>query len=146
IAGAGSGKTRVITYKVSYLIEKGMEPEQILLLTFTRKAAQEMIHRVQKLLGIKAATGILGGTFHAFANYVLRKYHPLIDLSPNFRSMDGEDVAGIISLLKPELQLNPRKGSKHFPKSARIQEILSKAKNMELSLEDMVLQHYPEHE
>ena len=66
IAGAGSGKTRVITYKVAYLIEKGVPPSQILLLTFTRKAANEMLDRVKQLLGKDIATGVLGGTFHFF--------------------------------------------------------------------------------
>ncbi len=100
IAGAGSGKTRVISYKVSYLIEKGMEAGQILLLTFTKKAASELLNRVQQLLKSKSAAAVLGGTFHAFANYVLRKYHMLIGLPPNFTIVDGEDVADIISLLK----------------------------------------------
>jgi len=146
IAGAGSGKTRVITYKVSYLIEKGVNPAEILLLTFTRKAANEMIHRVQRLLGSSTLSGVLGGTFHAFSNYVLRKYHQLIGLSPNFSIIDSEDVADMISLLKTELQLQPKKGSKHFPKSAKIQAIFSKSRNLEMSLEDTILQLYPENE
>jgi DNA helicase-2/ATP-dependent DNA helicase PcrA len=146
IAGAGSGKTRIITYKVSYLIEQGYEPNQLLLLTFTRKAANEMLSRVQQLLGSKSITGVLGGTFHAFANFVLRKYHVLIGLPANFTIVDSEDVADIISLLKTELNLTPRKGSKHFPKSTTIQTILSKAKNLELEIKDTILEFFPENE
>ncbi|WP_134090530.1 ATP-dependent helicase [Olivibacter sp. XZL3] len=146
IAGAGTGKTRVITYKVSYLIEKGYEPNEILLLTFTRKAANEMLSRVQKLLRAKSITNVLGGTFHAFANYALRKYHPLIDLPPNFTIIDGEDVTDIISLLKTELGLTPKKGSKHFPKSSTIQAIFSKAKNHELSIPEVIATYFPENE
>jgi len=146
IAGAGSGKTRIITYKVSYLIEQGYEPSQLLLLTFTRKAANEMLNRVQQLLGSKSITGVLGGTFHAFANFVLRKYHALIGLPANFTIVDSEDVADIISLLKTELNLVPRKGGKHFPKSTTIQTILSKSKNLELEIKDTILEYFPENE
>lgn len=146
IAGAGSGKTRIITYKVSYLIEQGYEPNQLLLLTFTRKAANEMLNRVQQLLGSKSITGVLGGTFHAFANFVLRKYHALIGLPANFTIVDSEDVADIISLLKTELNLVPRKGGKHFPKSSTIQTIFSKSKNLELEIKDTILEYFPENE
>lgn len=146
IAGAGSGKTRVITYKVSYLIEQGYEPNQLLLLTFTRKAANEMLSRVQQLLRSKSITGVLGGTFHAFANFALRKYHALTGLSANFTIVDGEDVADIISLLKAELNLTPKKGGKHFPKSATIQTILSKSKNLELGIGDTILEYFPDNE
>lgn len=146
IAGAGTGKTRVITYKVSYLIEKGYEPNEILLLTFTRKAATEMLGRVQKLLHSKSITNVLGGTFHAFANYALRKYHALAHLPPNFTIIDSEDVIDIISLLKTELNLIPRKGSKHFPKSSTIQGIFSKAKNHELNIAEVIPLYFPENE
>ncbi|MGK9116909.1 ATP-dependent helicase [Olivibacter jilunii] len=146
IAGAGTGKTRVITYKVSYLIEKGFEPNEILLLTFTRKSANEMLNRVQKLLHAKSITNVLGGTFHSFANYALRKYHALVGLPPNFTIIDGEDVVDIISLLKTELNLTPKKGSKHFPKSSTIQSIFSKAKNHELGIENVIAEYFPEYE
>lgn len=145
IAGAGTGKTRVITYKVSYLIEKGYDAHQLLLLTFTRKAASEMLGRVQQLLGKKADVHVLGGTFHAFANYALRKYHALIELSPNFSIIDSEDTVDIISLLKTELNLGAKKGGKHFPKSASIQNILSKSKNLERSIGDILTEYFPEY-
>ncbi|MEH6308249.1 ATP-dependent helicase [Olivibacter sp. CPCC 100613] len=146
IAGAGTGKTRVITYKVSYLIEKGYEPNEILLLTFTRKAANEMLTRVQKLMHAKSTANVLGGTFHSFANYALRKYHALIDLSPNFTIIDSEDVVDIISLLKTELNLVPKKGSKHFPKSSTIQTIFSKALNHEMNISDVISVYFTENE
>ncbi len=146
IAGAGTGKTRTLIYKVAYLMERGMDPHRILLLTFTRKAANEMLERVQLLLGKDAVSAFLGGTFHAFANYVLRKYHHLLAIRPNFSILDTEDSADIISLLKTELNLGPKKGGKHFPKSALIQDVLSKARNLEMTVEETVLQYYPEQE
>ena len=83
IAGAGSGKTRTLTYKVARLIEDGVSPENILLLTFTRRAAREMISRAENILG--AGLGkITGGTFHSFANMILRRYARFADLKNNF--------------------------------------------------------------
>ena len=74
IAGAGSGKTRVIVHRVSYLIEKGVDAQSILLLTFTRKASREMLERVEMLLQDKRVGNVTGGTFHSFAAFILRKY------------------------------------------------------------------------
>ncbi|MDD5409408.1 MAG: UvrD-helicase domain-containing protein, partial [Candidatus Omnitrophica bacterium] len=73
IAGAGSGKTRVLVHRVAYLVEKGVRPEQILLLTFTRRSAEEMLRRASLLLD-ERCKHVSGGTFHSFANMVLRKY------------------------------------------------------------------------
>jgi hypothetical protein len=90
IAGAGSGKTRVIVYRVSYLIENGVDPQSILLLTFTRKAAQEMLFRVETLLQDKNVGKVTGGTFHSFASYVLRKYANMsLSLTQGKRSFPG---------------------------------------------------------
>lgn len=144
IAGAGSGKTRVITYKVSYLIECGINPEEILLLTFTRKAANEMLNRVQKILADKSIGSVLGGTFHSFANHILRKYTHLTGIPANFTIIDTEDQTDIISLLKTELNLAGKKGMKHFPKSAKVQAVISKSKNLQLSVEDTVKKYYSE--
>jgi DNA helicase-2/ATP-dependent DNA helicase PcrA len=77
----GSGKTRIIEHRVSYLIEKGVDPCSILLLTFNRKAAKEMLDRVESLLDEKEVSKLTGGTFHSFANYVFRKYSNLLGLS-----------------------------------------------------------------
>ena len=85
IAGAGTGKTRTITFRVAYLVELGVKPESILLLTFTRRAAQEMLRRAAILLDARCEK-VAGGTFHSFANSVLRQYAPLLRLSRPSRS------------------------------------------------------------
>ncbi len=108
IAGAGSGKTRVIVHRVSYLMEKGVDPQSILLLTFTRKAANEMLLRVETLLHDKNAGKVTGGTFHSFASYVLRKYANLLELPPNFTIIDNADSEDIIDLIRTELKFNSK--------------------------------------
>ena len=84
LAGAGSGKTRTITYRVAYLLEQGVDPASILLLTFTNKAAREMLDRVERLLGA-SAHGIWGGTFHSVANRLLRTSRPGSGSRPDSR-------------------------------------------------------------
>jgi DNA helicase-2/ATP-dependent DNA helicase PcrA len=138
IAGAGSGKTRVITYKVSYLIEKGFAPEEILLLTFTRKASKEMLDRVDMLLGGHFSAKVRGGTFHAFANFVLRKYHHMVDLPSNFNIIDMQDAADVVDLIKSELHLGGKKGGRAYPKKSRIIEIISKSRNIDCSTDDVI--------
>jgi len=106
IAGAGSGKTRVIVHRVSWLIENGVEPQSILLLTFTRKAAKEMLGRVEMLLQDASAGKVTGGTFHSFAAYTLRKYANLLNLPPNFTIIDTGDSEDVIDLIRTEQKLN----------------------------------------
>jgi DNA helicase II / ATP-dependent DNA helicase PcrA len=143
IAGAGSGKTRVITYKVSWLIENGINPSQILLLTFTRKAANEMLTRVEKLLGDKSiSSNVMGGTFHGFANLVLRQYGNLLGIPPNFTIIDDADSADILDLLKNEMKLSKKKNERPFPKKDTVQEIVSKARNHELSIADTLVKYF----
>src|SRR6202162_4807979 len=90
IAGAGSGKTRTLTYRVSRLIEDGIDPQEILLLTFTNKAAREMLSRVEQLVTIDTRR-IWGGTFHSVGNRLLRRYAEAIGYRPNFSILDDED-------------------------------------------------------
>ena len=108
IAGAGSGKTRVVTYRVAYLIEKGIDPSRIMLLTFTNKAAREMLHRVELLLKGQARR-VWGGTFHHIGNIILRKYGNSIDLNPNFTILDREDSKDLIESCIDELNLRTDK-------------------------------------
>jgi len=134
IAGAGSGKTRTIVYRLAHLLEQGVPARGILLLTFTRKAAQEMIGRAERLLG-SAAPGIAGGTFHGFAFSVLRKFPPPgYDRSPSI--MDRSDAEGMIKDIKSELGLG--KGDRSFPKSSTVLELLSKSRNKERPLADLL--------
>lgn len=144
IAGAGSGKTRVITYKVSYLIESGLIPSEILLLTFTRKASNEMLERVHRLLKDKSAEGVLGGTFHSFSNYILRKYGNLIGIQANFTIIDIEDTTDIIDLLKTELNISRKKGQRPFPKKRKVQTIISKSKSLELEIPEIIIKYFSE--
>lgn len=144
IAGAGSGKTRIITYKVSYLLENGLKPSEILLLTFTRKAANEMLSRVEKLLGPEYVKGILGGTFHGFANAILRRYASLLGIKSNFTIIDTEDAEDIIHFVKDELNFPSRKNGRAFPKKGKVYTIISRSKNLELSIAETIEKFFPE--
>jgi DNA helicase-2/ATP-dependent DNA helicase PcrA len=136
IAGAGSGKTRVIVHRVAFMLENNIDPGEILLLTFTRKAASEMIGRVQGLLNDNKAQKVFGGTFHSFSNYILRKYANLLGIPSNFTIIDSEDSADTIDLIKSELKIE--KKEKAFPKKNRIQEIISSARNRNLTIRNVV--------
>ena len=137
VAGAGSGKTRTIVYRLAWLGEQGVSPSAMLLLTFTRKAAQEMLQRAGMLLG-QGLSGVQGGTFHAFAYGVLRRWHPAwLDERP-FTIMDAADITAAVKHCKDELRLG--RGDRSFPKNQSIVGLLSKARNKELPLEE-VLRH-----
>src|SRR5574342_1043705 len=90
IAGAGSGKTRTLTYRVAYLLEQGIPPDRILLLTFTNKAAREMMRRVAELLG-QELEELWGGTFHSIGNRILRRHAPSLGYQRDFSILDRED-------------------------------------------------------
>src|ERR1700726_2935604 len=98
IAGAGSGKTRTLTYRVAYLLENGIDPRNILLLTFTNKAARQMLDRVANLLPIDAS-GIWGGTFHSVGNRILRRHGGAIGYNSGFTIMDRADQKDLIKTL-----------------------------------------------
>ncbi|MFZ0283046.1 MAG: ATP-dependent helicase, partial [Bacteroidales bacterium] len=136
IAGAGSGKTRVIVYRVAFMMENGIDPGDILLLTFTRKAANEMLGRVQQLLKDSSAGKVFGGTFHAFSNYILRKYANLLNIPVNFTIIDEEDSADTIDLIRSELKIEKRE--KAFPRKNRIQEIISSARNRNITIREVI--------
>ena len=136
IAGAGSGKTRVITHRVAFMLENGISPAEILLLTFTRKASNEMLGRVQELLRDNSAQKVFGGTFHSFSNFILRKYSGLLAIPPNFTIIDAEDSADTIDLIRSELKIE--KKEKAFPRKNRLQEIISSARNRNLTIRHVV--------
>lgn len=140
IAGAGSGKTRIIVHRVAYMLEKGISPDEILLLTFTKKAAGEMLARVQSLLQNNSAQRIFGGTFHSFANFILRKYSGLLGISPSFTIIDSEDAADTIDLIRSELRID--KKNKAFPRKNRLQEIFSSSRNRNLSVRELILNDF----
>ena len=140
IAGAGSGKTRVIVYRVSYLLENNVDPGRILLLTFTRKAAHEMLTRVEQLFKDTRAGKVMGGTFHSFAVHVLRKYAGLLNLPHNFTIIDTADSEDTIDLIRTELKYNQKE--KKFPKKKRLQKIISGSRNRNMTIRDFVERFY----
>ncbi len=140
IAGAGSGKTRTLVYRVARFIETGMPPQNLLLLTFTRKAAQEMLNRVGVLLGTQC-DGVMGGTFHSFANTVLRRYGASIGLDPSFTILDRTDGEDILQLLRGEGGYG--EGEKRFPRKGTLGDLFSASVNKSLSVEEIVLLDYP---
>ena len=135
VAGAGSGKTRTITYRLAWLAEQGVAPEAMLLLTFTRKAAQEMLHRAG-LLCDHALARVQGGTFHAFAYGILRRFRPEWLGDRPFTVMDSADITAAVKRCKDELGLG--KGDRAFPKTQAIVGLLSKARNKELPLAEIL--------
>ena len=128
IAGAGSGKTKTLTYRVARLIEDGVKPENILLLTFTKKASAEMLNRATAVLDDRCEN-VAGGTFHSFANMILRKYSKILGLKNNFTIMDSADAEDVINHITSKLY--PKK-DKRFPKKGTILEIYSKSVNKEI--------------
>jgi DNA helicase-2/ATP-dependent DNA helicase PcrA len=140
IAGAGSGKTRTLTTRLAYLVSLGIPPEKILLLTFTRKAAREMISRAEALVG-NSCGKVQGGTFHSLCHYMLRQYGYLLGFSPNFTVLDRGDSEDLLNLLKNSLGFPGAK--KHAPKKETLATILSKIKNQGKALEEIITTEYP---
>ncbi|RPH49899.1 MAG: ATP-dependent helicase [Desulfobacteraceae bacterium] len=140
IAGAGSGKTRTLTYRVARLVEEGTAPSSILLLTFTRKASQEMLKRATGLLDNRCER-VSGGTFHSFANYILRRYHHRIGLDTGFNILDRDDSEALIGIIRKEKLNSPKQVS--FPRKQTLANIFSKAVNKVLTVEDVVFDDYP---
>jgi DNA helicase-2/ATP-dependent DNA helicase PcrA len=143
VAGAGSGKTRVITYRVAYLVESGAPPERIVLLTFTRRAAGEMLDRAQALTG-RDCRRVQGGTFHSFAHLLLRRHARHVGLEPNFVIMDQADSEDAVKLVRDELGLG--EGERRFPNKRTVFSVISKARNKQASVADIVLEEYPQFE
>ncbi|MDP2631699.1 MAG: ATP-dependent helicase [Candidatus Uhrbacteria bacterium] len=132
LAGAGSGKTRTITYRVAWLLENGVQPQDILLLTFTNKAAKEMVSRVEALLG-QYPQGLWGGTFHSIANRILRQYGQKLGYSPNFSILDQEDSNELVGMCVKDLKIDTK--DKRFPSSRVLHGIISFRSNKDCSLE-----------
>jgi DNA helicase II / ATP-dependent DNA helicase PcrA len=139
LAGAGSGKTRTITYRVAYLVENGVSPENILLVTFTNKAAKEMIQRVEQLLG-SYPTGLWSGTFHSIANRILRKYAPHVSYTNNFTILDQDDAKSLIKVAVKELSIDTT--GRRFPSANNLLSMISYSRNAGKSLKDVVENRY----
>ena len=145
IAGAGSGKTRTLVYRVAYLIDSGIDPSHILLLTFTRKSSQAMLERAGELIGVRSEL-VRGGTFHSVANMLLRRYGRSIGLEPGFTILDRGDAEDLIALVRAQLGLNEK--DKRFPRKATIAEMFSKSENTLRPLDEIVVEefdHFSDH-
>src|SRR5205809_7416820 len=140
IAGAGSGKTRTLTYRVAYLLENGIDPRNILLLTFTNKAARQMLDRVANLLPIDAS-GLWGGTFHSVGNRMLRRHGSALGFSSGFTIMDREDQKDLINAVVASAGIDPKEI--RFPKGDVLAEIFSFVVNTEIPLEDLLAEKFP---
>lgn len=138
IAGAGSGKTKTLTYRVARLIESGVNPENILLLTFTKKAADEMLNRAVAILDSRCQK-VAGGTFHSFSNYILRKYSTLLDLKNNFTIIDRADAEDVINHIRGKVI---GKQEKRFPRKGTILDIYSKAINKNMTASAVIESEY----
>src|SRR5215471_18043259 len=139
IAGAGSGKTRTLIYRVAFLLEQGIPAERILLLTFTNKAAKEMMRRVADLLGQELA-GLWGGTFHSIANRVLRLHAKLLGFERDFSIMDREDARHLINTCIGEAKIDIK--ATRFPKPDVLADILSLSINTEKSVVQILREEY----
>lgn len=143
IAGAGSGKTRTLTYRVARLIEDGLRPWEILLLTFTNKASKEMLERVQELLP-ERSRGVWGGTFHSFANRILRQHAEAIGYTRSFSILDADDQKSLMGkVLKDFHKEHPGK-EKKFPKADVLMSLLSLSVNTGEALDHLILRKYPQ--
>jgi len=135
IAGAGSGKTRTLTYRVAYLLEQGIPADRILLLTFTNKAAGEMMRRVSDLLGHELRS-LWGGTFHSIGARILRLHADVIGYQKDFTILDRDDAQDLIKACMADARID--KKDKHFPKPAVLNEIFSLTANTHKSTEELV--------
>ena len=141
LAGAGSGKTRTLTYRVAYLLSEGVNPEDILLLTFTNKASKQMLERVEELTGF-GAHRFLGGTFHHVGGQVLRLFGDSIGLPRNYTILDDSDSDSLLSEVIRDLDPDFFK-SKENPKAKPIKGIISYSRNVMVPIEDVAKGRYP---
>ena len=149
IAGAGSGKTKTLTYRTSYLLENGVAPKEILLLTFTRKAANEIKGRAKTLLASTAASSnalndITSGTFHSFCNRLLRQYSGLLGINPRFTILDTADSEDAIDLIYKEKKYPAQTKKQAFPRKKTLQNIFSSSRNRRIHISELIENNYPD--
>jgi DNA helicase-2/ATP-dependent DNA helicase PcrA len=140
VAGAGTGKTRTLVYRVARLVETGVRPESVLLLTFTRRAAFSMLGRAAALADERCRR-VSGGTFHSLAHSVLRKYPESAGVLPAFTVLDQSDTEDLIDLLRRQMSFTGK--DRRFPRKRTICAMFSMAANKLLSLEEVLKRHYP---
>ena len=140
IAGAGSGKTRTLTYRVAYLLDRGIEPRNILLLTFTNKASKEMLERVRSLVP-RDVSEMWGGTFHSVGNRILRRHAEEIGFTKSFSIMDRDDQKSLMNTVIAECEIDT--SARRFPKPDVLISIFSLIENTGIALEDLLEDRYP---
>jgi DNA helicase-2/ATP-dependent DNA helicase PcrA len=144
VAGAGSGKTRAITYRVAYLIEQGVSPARIMLATFTNRAAREMLRRVEMLTSGGDVRRVWGGTFHRIANLVLRRHASALGYEANYTILDAEDARDFLNTCVDEAGIDTK--ARRFPKAEVLQDIISYANNTDRPLNEVVPRTHPHFE
>ncbi|MFN1833885.1 ATP-dependent helicase [Balneola sp. MJW-20] len=141
VAGAGTGKTRTLVYRVARLVESGVDPSQILLLTFTRRAAQEMLDRASNILDERCRR-VQGGTFHYYCSMLLHRYAEHIGFPDNFTIIDTADSLEVIQWVRNQLGFH--KQNKRFPNKRTLQNIISTTINKYLDLRIVLEEYYPQ--
>jgi len=141
IAGAGTGKTRTLVYRVAHLIGEGTRPERILLLTFTRRAAHEMLSRAERLVGSVTAK-VHGGTFHATGHRLLRQFGPDAGLARDFTILDQGDAEDLVQLARANLGYGRQE--KRFPKKESLHYVYSRHLNTERPVEQILVDEFPQ--
>ncbi len=144
LAGAGSGKTRTLTYRVAYLLSQGVRPGEILLLTFTNKAAKEMLHRVHELTGIEPGR-FWGGTFHSIGHRALRMFGEAIGLPRTFTILDADESEGVLRDAVEEADRGFFKDKTH-PKPGPLHAVISLSRNTQLSAAETIQRFFPQYE
>jgi DNA helicase-2/ATP-dependent DNA helicase PcrA len=141
VAGAGTGKTRTLVHRVAHLIENGVKAERILLLTFTRRSAQEMLGRVERLVGSEGRQ-VHGGTFHATAHRLLRRFGPQAGIAADFTIMDQGDAEDLMQLSRAQLGFADKK--RRFPKKETLHHVYSRHVNTEIPVAALLADEYPQ--
>jgi DNA helicase-2/ATP-dependent DNA helicase PcrA len=141
VAGAGSGKTRTLASRVARLVAEGATPERILLLTFSRRAAREMLQRATRLTGDHRMSRVAGGTFHAVANRILRQHGTAVGLDPAFTILDTADVGELLGVLRHDLGLGAR--GRRFPRKDTVASVYSRMVNAQVPLAEVLDRWYP---
>ncbi|MDB4258632.1 UvrD-helicase domain-containing protein, partial [Akkermansiaceae bacterium] len=140
IAGAGSGKTRTLTYRVAYLLDQDVDPRSLLLLTFTNKAAREMMERVKELIP-RDLSEMWSGTFHSIGNRMLRRHAEEVGLTRSFSIMDRDDQKSLMNTVIAECEINTKE--RRFPKADVLISIFSLIENTGSTLEEVLEVRYP---
>ncbi|MBV8989822.1 MAG: UvrD-helicase domain-containing protein, partial [Solirubrobacterales bacterium] len=142
LAGAGTGKTTTLSARVAWLVGQGVAPERIMLLTFTRRAAREMLQRTRALVPMPGGSrGVVGGTFHSVAHRFVRTYAAALGLEVGFAVLDAGDAADLLDLIREEH--GHAESSQRFPRKSTLLDIYSRTVNAQRTLSEVVAENFP---